>query len=1169
MWVLARNFSVYVCVCFMLLGCKNTDEPTYQSDDTVAEHASEESLVEPENNLLILSERIQKEEIPSWVVLENIPEFPKEKLNSVQNGIAYLLSVDKVQVNERGHDLFSRLVYKVVDREGLETAAQISHSFDPEHAKLSYNLIKVVRGKDIQNRLVDVEIQELRREGNLSEGLIDGRLSSLVNLEDIRVGDIVDIAYTLKQETPLWSGHYFDNVSTNFDVPLALQIYEVAVPSKTTLVYETLNADLRPKITHANDLTVYSFTNKDPNIEDGVANIPIGIVTSSSVSLSTMQTLDEVVDWGLDVYNVDMSLPEDYRKKIKGIARNNKSLEAKMVAALRLVQDEIRYLGIENGVNAYQPRTPMETLTRGYGDCKDKTILLISALQELGVSSVPTLVSTTAGDILPQYLPAVSNFNHVIVRAEIDGTVYWLDPTLTFQGGDASNLVKPDYGYVLPFKADQSEYEKIELFMPDFPTSTIVETYRISENEMEFRVVSEYRYATADFMRQKLATTGLKGLSKSYLEYYEKLYSGLQGKSDIKVNDDFDNNVIIISENYFLDQENFDKNSVMDKFYVYASTLDSQLPTNIENERNIPLGLTNNTNLEHKIVVEIPNKRFVAPEDVVHLAEGVNFERKFASINDRLEIDFSLKITKPSVGLVDAVELVEKTDKISDALKLYIYPKQANDNFKTRFDLKEEPDAVIEEQINDIIRLIRKKSNVEALEKLNNLEKTYTTEDGLRGYIQTLRATLLVKLDRKKAAAPAFKDAFSLYNPDYADPYFKYASILRGDDDDVASAQILKRMFEELPDSSLRVKYDWLWRLLGELYRSEEFETRDDLILALAKAQLANKDEMKEADLVMDTAVPILVEKGQIETATAYLEFLRHPTLIRSILIDKKMEPIWEKIEVNSGKDLAKSMEDFIAFSKEQAEAQDADFDDKTRYLTALSMAGAYEAGIDFGKPIIDNWSKIDAEGTDAFWFVNRYAHLLSASGQSQEADDIFKRLIEGRLTSDPELVSMAINRLSLLTVGGSFKKAVNLAEAYEKSEAFRASDFGWMFVHQAKACARAELGELEDAKKEYRAAVKDIYEDNLSSHFVALVCLEEDSEAAGILIDRLVSKKTRDGALPVFSTWRAAESSSEFEKRLRKNISEIASREDVQSEFQKYGRSIHIDGPSEYWAEW
>lgn len=105
------------------------------------------------------------------------------------------------------------------------------------------------------------------------------------------------------------------------------------------------------------------------------------------------------------------------------------------MAALRLVQDEIRYVALAMGEGGLVPASADETWQNRYGDCKAKSALLIAILRELGIEAEAALVSSTFGDGLNERLPLIALFDHVIVKVVIDGEIYWLDGTRT---GDRS-----------------------------------------------------------------------------------------------------------------------------------------------------------------------------------------------------------------------------------------------------------------------------------------------------------------------------------------------------------------------------------------------------------------------------------------------------------------------------------------------------------------------------------------------------------------------------------------------------------------------------------------------------------------------------------------------------------------------------------------------------------
>src|SRR5262249_7398246 len=79
--------------------------------------------------------------------------------------------------------------------------------------------------------------------------------------------------------------------------------------------------------------------------------------------------------------------------------------------------------------------SPNVVLTRRYGDCKDKSLLLITLLKELGIPSDPVLLQFGRRNGLERSLPSPGLFNHVIVRVNVDGHFYYLDPTRLGQHG--------------------------------------------------------------------------------------------------------------------------------------------------------------------------------------------------------------------------------------------------------------------------------------------------------------------------------------------------------------------------------------------------------------------------------------------------------------------------------------------------------------------------------------------------------------------------------------------------------------------------------------------------------------------------------------------------------------------------------------------------------------
>ncbi len=118
-------------------------------------------------------------------------------------------------------------------------------------------------------------------------------------------------------------------------------------------------------------------------------------------------------------------------KKAEEISQACETDIEKIGALFNYVQ-KLRYVAIELGEGSIKPSLPETVLDRQYGDCKDKSTLLISMLKSQGIKASPVLLLTTDNGTLDATFPSW-NFNHMIVLAEDSkGKEVWLDPTIEY-----------------------------------------------------------------------------------------------------------------------------------------------------------------------------------------------------------------------------------------------------------------------------------------------------------------------------------------------------------------------------------------------------------------------------------------------------------------------------------------------------------------------------------------------------------------------------------------------------------------------------------------------------------------------------------------------------------------------------------------------------------------
>ena len=172
---------------------------------------------------------------------------------------------------------------------------------------------------------------------------------------------------------------------------------------------------------------------------------------------------------------------------------------------------EVRYTGVEFGAARLIPEYPAETLRRKFGDCKDKSTLLIAALRASGIEAYLALLAAGDDQDVSPDLPGLGMFNHAIVYlpgAGEAGSDLWIDATAeyarvgTLPAAAADRLaliVRPGEKSLTRTpamrSADNRQLETREFFLSEYGPARVVET-----TETHGTIENEYRnwYAGAD-----------------------------------------------------------------------------------------------------------------------------------------------------------------------------------------------------------------------------------------------------------------------------------------------------------------------------------------------------------------------------------------------------------------------------------------------------------------------------------------------------------------------------------------------------------------------------------------------------------------------------------------------------------------------------------------------
>ena len=501
-----------------------------------------------------LARDFSKGEMPAWVqrvALDAATVMPAAELS---DGVYYLLSDEQVRIEPGNKQIFRHFATRAINDKGLGEVASISIGFDPAYQSLTLHAINVIRKGRVIPKLATATVRVLQREPELEARIFDGRKTANVFLEDVRVGDIVEYAYSVRGSNPVFGGRHFGGLDMGWRVPVARRFGRLLVPRGSPLKLVHHQTPLRP-VERDQEIYreyVWDVRNLAPVRPDG--DTPAWYDPYPWVQWSEFGDWGDVARWAAPLYRTPENLSPALQAVAKRLAAASTDPAERLVATLKFVQQEIRYLGVEIGAGSYAPSAPDLVYKRRFGDCKDKALLTVTLLRALGIEAQPALVSTSMLRGIRDLQPSPGAFNHVIVQARIGGQSYWLDPTRPPQSGTIQTIVQPDYGQALLVNAATRELSSMEARLaPRVLTKRIVAEYNSRDGldkPLGLTLTTLTEGVAAESLRNDFSSNNHKEIQKQFLNYYAHYYPGIEIAAPLEVVDDPQANRVSIIEHY-------------------------------------------------------------------------------------------------------------------------------------------------------------------------------------------------------------------------------------------------------------------------------------------------------------------------------------------------------------------------------------------------------------------------------------------------------------------------------------------------------------------------------------------------------------------------------------------------------------------------------------------
>jgi lipoprotein NlpI len=490
------------------------------------------------------------EPIPDWVMPMAMPEPGQAEPMLVR-------LADTQYFVDRTPIVFVRRALIINDAASLSRAGQVSIPFVPQYHKLKVHAVRVLRAGETLDRTASSNVRFLQRETGLEQGIYSGEVTASILVNDLRVGDTLEFSYSLYGQNPVFGGKFVATSGWDQGYPALLRRIVLSHPVGRQVAWRLIGDRQAAPLTPAE--SVEGGMRRLVFEERSLAKVLVEPMTPPEhtafrrLQFSEFSGWGELVGWANELFRSGGDLGADVQAVVDTL-RQKATEEERVVAALEFVQSQIRYFSVSMGESSHRPTQPGLVLKRRYGDCKDKSLLLVTLLQALGIPAKPVLVDLGRLRGIDRELPSPELFNHAIVQATVGGQAFYLDPTALGQHGRLRRMGQMHEGAQVLVVGPQTR-ELSTIASPDAKAlvrSVVTETATIGKFDADGELKTKQTWAGVIAERLRIVHERLprEQVLKSIADAMEQRYPGAKLVGEPDIQDDRVNNVVSIAATY-------------------------------------------------------------------------------------------------------------------------------------------------------------------------------------------------------------------------------------------------------------------------------------------------------------------------------------------------------------------------------------------------------------------------------------------------------------------------------------------------------------------------------------------------------------------------------------------------------------------------------------------
>ncbi len=318
---------------------------------------------------------------------------------------------------------------KLITEEGVDDNGDMSFNYHRRYTDHDIILVRIIKadgteivvGDDLITDGTPPQITAM----NIFES--DFREKTVV-FPGLEVGDAIE-SITGETNAPLLADAFGGIFFMQYIAPMLDVSVSVTGPSDMPLVHAVKDGEVEFATSENAGLTTYVWRATDTRqLEPEIGMVPFRQI-ATRVLVSTIQTWPELSRFGYDLLGTKCVAEDSVKELTAEITRGLETTEEKVTAIHYWIMENVRYLGLAMDRGAFlEPHFAAYTLEKEYGICRDKAVLMVTMLGEIGVPAWVVLANPSFAT--DTEIPSVF-FEHGIVAVEDEmGGYRYFDPTI-------------------------------------------------------------------------------------------------------------------------------------------------------------------------------------------------------------------------------------------------------------------------------------------------------------------------------------------------------------------------------------------------------------------------------------------------------------------------------------------------------------------------------------------------------------------------------------------------------------------------------------------------------------------------------------------------------------------------------------------------------------------